>query len=130
MDTHVREREKCVPSRRQALGLAGIGLVAASSLPVIVSPVEPLERARAAWLAFASAMNELSAPGDGWMLTGAGAWRASHGRPAEAWIYASRLAYAWQEDSRLVGGRILIEHVEPLDIGRQALGYFGPGARA
>jgi hypothetical protein len=131
MDSHVRERESIVPSRRQALCLgaalvsvpAGVlALVApAPSLaaPVPLAPADPLQRARAAWLAFAAAMDELAAPGDGWMLQGAGARRAAHGRPAEAWVYASRLTYEWQADPRLQRGGFLDERAEPIDLWRK-----------
>ncbi|GLK74664.1 hypothetical protein KHC23_23045 [Ancylobacter dichloromethanicus] len=126
MDSHVRERESLVPSRRQALCL-GAALVTvptgvltlAAPASTLAAPADPLQRARAAWLAFASAMDALAAPGDGWMLQGAGARRAAHGRPAEAWVYASRLTYEWQADPRLRAGGFLDETAEPIDLWRK-----------
>ena len=128
MDSHVREREKCVPSRRQALCLGAAlvtvptGVLAlASPAPGLAAPAptDPLQRARAAWLAFAAAMDELAAPGDGWMLQGAGARRAAHGRPAEAWVYASRLTYEWHADPRCQRGGFLDERADPIDLWRK-----------
>ncbi|WP_018389377.1 hypothetical protein [Ancylobacter sp. FA202] len=128
MDSHVRERESLVPSRRRALCLgAALVTVPTGVLALAVpaptlaapAPADPLQRARAAWLTFAAAMDELAAPGDGWMLEGAGARRAAHGRPAEAWVYASRLTYEWQADPRLRAGGILDERAEPIDLWRK-----------
>lgn len=131
MDSHVRERESLVPSRRQALCLGaalvtvptGVLALAAPvpslAAPAPITPADPLQHARAAWLAFAAAMDELAAPGDGWMLEGAGARRAAHGRPAEAWVYANRLTYEWQADPRLRAGGILNENAEPIDLWRK-----------
>ncbi|UOK71556.1 hypothetical protein [Ancylobacter polymorphus] len=128
MDSHVRERESLVPSRRQALCL-GAALVTvptgvlALAMPApslaAPAPIDPLQRPRAAWLAFAAAMDELAAPGDGWMLEGAGARRAAHGRPAEAWVHASRLTYEWRADPRFQRGGILDEIAEPIDLWRK-----------
>lgn len=128
MGTHVREPESLVPSRRLALALGAAlvtvptGVLAlASPAPSLAAPApaDPLQRARAAWLAFAAAMDELAAPGDGWMLEGAGMRRAAHGRPAEAWVYANRLTYEWQADPRLRAGGILNENAEPIDLWRK-----------
>lgn len=129
MESHVRERESLVPSRRQALCLGaalvtvptGVLALAAAPAPSLAAPapIDPLQRARAAWLAFAAAMDELAAPGDGWMLEGAGARRAAHGRPAEAWVYASRLTYEWQADPRFQRGGFLDERAEPIDLWRK-----------
>lgn len=126
MDSHVRERESLVPNRRQALCLGAAlvpvptGVLAlAAPAPSLAAPADPLQRARAAWLAFAAAMDELAAPGDGWMLEGAGARRAAHGQPAEAWVYASRLTYEWQADPRLRAGGFLDERAEPIDLWRK-----------
>ena len=125
MDSHVREGESLVPSRRQALCLgaalvtvpAGVLALAASSPGIAAAaPANPLQRARAAWLAFAAAMDELASPGDGWMLQGAGARRAAHGRPAEAWVSASRLAYEWEAFPAPGFASTLVERREPLDL--------------
>jgi hypothetical protein len=133
MDSHVRERESLVPSRRQALCL-GVALVTvptgvlalampapslAAPMPAPLTPDDPLQRARAAWLAFATAMDELAVPGDGWMLAGAGMRRAAHGRPAEAWVYASRLTYEWRADPRSQRGGFLDERADPIDLWRK-----------
>lgn len=128
MDSHVRDRESLVPSRRQALCLgAALVTVPTGVLALVVPapslaapvPADPLQRARAAWLAFAAAMDALAAPGDGWMLQGAGMRRAAHGRPAEAWVYASRLTYEWQVDPRCQRGGFLDEIAEPIDLWRK-----------
>lgn len=125
MDSHDREREKCVPSRRQALCLGAalvtvptgvLALASPAPGPAAPAPTDPLQRARAAWLAFAAAMDELAAPGDGWMLQGAGARRAAHGRPAEAWVSASRLAYEWEAFTAPGFASTLVERREPLDL--------------
>ncbi|WP_428032798.1 hypothetical protein [Ancylobacter sp.] len=143
MDSHVRERESLVPSRRQALCLGAAlvtvptGVLALASpvpslaapAPIPITPADALQRARAAWLAFAAAMNELAAPGDGWMLEGAGARRAAHGRPAEAWVYANRLAYEWQADPRFQRGGILTETAEPIELWRKPRGALQPEVR-
>ncbi|MBS9476079.1 hypothetical protein [Ancylobacter radicis] len=127
MGTHVCERESHVPSRREALRLGAalvtvptgvLALAAPSPGLAAPAPADPLHRAHAAWLAFAAAMDELAAPGDGWMLQGAGARRAAHGRPAEAWVYASRLTYEWQADPRFRRGGFLGERAEPIDLWR------------
>lgn len=44
--------------------------------------------------------------------------RAAHGRPAEAWVYASRLTYEWQADPRCQRGGFLDEIAEPIDLWR------------
>lgn len=131
MDSHVRERESLVPSRRQALCLGAAlvtvptGVLTLAAAPATsfaspaITPADPLQRARAAWLAFAAAMDALAAPGDGWMLEGAGARRAAHGRPAEAWVYARRLTYEWQADPRFQRGGFLDERAEPIDLWRK-----------
>lgn len=74
-------------------------------------------------------MDALAAPGDGWRLEGAGARRAAHGRPAEAWVYASRLTYEWQADPRLRAGGFLDERAEPIELWRRARGASQPEGR-